>query len=138
MILIKLLELCSCNWLTNDFNPLGRKNTFTELDELIIVWCKLSDVSKDCNINMIWKNPKNQEVVSISVNVDKVTGKEPIRRAWTVMETKAAAILNNCFGKWKIEVREGCNTLGIIDFEFKNIKSNNLSLSANSIMDISI
>jgi hypothetical protein len=134
VFIIKLLELCSCNWLTVNFNPICTKNIFTDLDELIIIWCKFSDVSKDSCINMIWKNPKRQNVITIPVKINKSTTEEPVRRAWTVMETKAANILNNCYGNWNVEISEDDNILGEINFDFRNIKSKTLSTNSNSIM----
>ena len=49
------------------------KSNFTELDELIIVWCKLSDITKDSSIDMIWKNPKNlqKDTVKLINDINK-------------------------------------------------------------------
>lgn len=135
---MKLVESCSCNWLTENFNPMEPKSKFNELDELVIIWCKLIDVTTDCNVDMVCKNSTLNEVVKISVPIKRTTEKEPARRVWTVMDTKATNVFHSFVGKWIVDIMSENTLLASESFEYCKIANREMLLSNNSIFDISI
>jgi hypothetical protein len=107
VVLIKLINICSCNALSEDHKPINKKNIFNELDEHIIVFFEVGEIKKDCHIKVEWYNPHNKRAFSTNIKVQKTTKERSTRYVWSVMKYNFLQLINiDKFGEWTIKIKK--------------------------------
>lgn len=138
MDLINLINICTCSYLTEENKPFKKKKDFNKLDENIILWGEIKNISKDTDIDILWYTPNNKKVFSLTIPIKKTTSTQPSRYFWGVMKFELIYFLNeNPYGNWKISIPK----LKIIyEFNIRNLNNNyknNISQNENiALLDI--
>lgn len=106
VVLIKIINIYSCNNLAEDFTPVNIKTIFNELDQHIIVWCKAKEIKTNTDITMEWFNPENKRVFSIKIVIEKTTKQRPFRYFWSAMKFNLINGIDvKTEGKWTVVVK---------------------------------
>lgn len=104
--LINIINIYSCNNLTEDLTPINIKTIFNDLDQHIIVWYKAEKIKANTEVTMEWFNPENKRVFSIQTTVEKTTNQQPFRYFWSIMKFNLINGINvKTEGKWTVVVK---------------------------------
>jgi hypothetical protein len=104
-------EICTCTELDSQYRPVGVKGKFTPLDEYIVVWFKVEQVIRPCELTVSWHKPDGSRAFTVTIPVEPTTAQRPWRYCWSVMNTGLLHFIDGPkYGSWIVQLEPvDCN-----------------------------